>query len=94
MNTNLTIPTDDGRTTTYTLADSLAEKVNSPVPKGGQETGVVIFAFTDLPDYSVVEKGAAVEFKFFDVNDKEYACRMITDGRNSHGVEIMPGLKH
>jgi hypothetical protein len=75
---------------TYGPGDNLSEKANSPIPKGGEQTGILPFRVSGIP-YSEVENRATVELTFSDVTGKDSSCKLLTNGRNSHGLEMMPG---
>lgn len=90
INSDITRVTDAG-TVTYHPSDAITEKANTPVIMGGEQTGLLAFRFRGIPAYSFIERDARVRLSFVDVNAQESSCELVTNGRNSHGLEAMPG---
>ena len=82
----------DGGVITYNPSDSITEKSNTPIPGGGEQTGVILFEFKGISDYSDIERDAVIELSFMDVAGKVSSCKLTTNGRNSHGLEAMPNV--
>ena len=95
----ITMPTPKGLRV-FRQEDALYNKTTTPIPNGGEQTGILLFEIPDLPPKSSTtlpdelrESGAKVVLEFHDIKNKRYTCSKVVSGTPDSDIFYYPGTK-